>query len=490
MPIPGASAMLTLRQHAFARSTGIQKYAYTYNPFVYVYGRRSMATSSSALPEPLLKQEDAEHQEMKSERLPIRKLHSDADTSYVPIIIGHERFHPVLLRDACPCPKCVDPSTTQKNFRTTDALAKKLHIVKSLHLGDTHTDITWHDDHVSSFPNDLLKKKKEEQKPFVQVKVRKWHVPLSPPLIKEDETRLLFAGTVAGWNGSMIKDRLGFFDYRDYMTSEDTLLRALRTLVSDGLIIVRGMPSSEESVQDIAGRIGTIRDTFYGRTWDVKSVPEAKNVAYTSRYLGLHMDLLYMANPPGFQLLHCLKNTAQGGDSIFSDCLWASNFLVRPQRQVLSEVPIAYHYKNAGEHYHYSHPVFELVKYPRSANSNLTIRHFNYSPPFQAPYALRGTMNDGVIDSSWRSEFFKALDDFASLVEKPANVFSYKLKEGECVIFNNRRILHGRQAFDAEGGERWLKGTYIDTDVVLSKLRVLDAQEPEVVGEMVEGDLT
>ena len=53
------------------------------------------------------------------------------------------------------------------------------------------------------------------------------------------------------------------------------------------------------------------------------------------------------------------------------------------------------------------------------------------------------------------------------------NVFEYRLKEGECVVFDNRRVLHARRAFDASQGERWLKGAYVDDDVFFSRLRVL-----------------
>jgi gamma-butyrobetaine dioxygenase len=48
------------------------------------------------------------------------------------------------------------------------------------------------------------------------------------------------------------------------------------------------------------------------------------------------------------------------------------------------------------------------------------------------------------------------------------------MQEGECVIFNNRRVLHGRKEFDTTHGERWLKGAYVDTDVFMSRFRVLN----------------
>ena len=63
--------------------------------------------------------------------------------------------------------------------------------------------------------------------------------------------------------------------------------------------------------------------------------------------------------------------------------------------------------------------------------------------------------------------------EFSDLVESEENLYEYRLQEGECVIFNNRRVLHGRRQFDTATGMRWLKGAYIDTDVFMSKYRVL-----------------
>jgi alpha-ketoglutarate-dependent taurine dioxygenase len=219
-------------------------------------------------------------------------------------------------------------------------------------------------------------------------------------------------------------------------------------------------------------RIGNLRDTFYGRTWDVKSVPEAKNVAYTAQYLGLHMDLLYMADPPGFQFLHCLQNSCEGGSSLFSDAFYAASRLSPDAFYNLSRMTVAYHYRNAGEHYYFRHPIIDV---PVTALETLNrhswserINFINYSPPFQANHVATG--------QAQQSSFPALLDSmrkFASLVEDEKNLYQYRLQEGECVIFNNRRVLHGRRQFDTSAGSRWLKGAYIDTDVFMSKYRVL-----------------
>ena len=73
--------------------------------------------------------------------------------------------------------------------------------------------------------------------------------------------------------------------------------------------------------------------------------------------------------------------------------------------------------------------------------------------------------------SNWR-RFLIAFKSFAEITEREDLRFEETLKEGECVVFANRRVLHARRAFETETGERWLKGAYVDWDDFQSKLRV------------------
>lgn len=47
---------------------------------------------------------------------------------------------------------------------------------------------------------------------------------------------------------------------------------------------------------------------------------------------------------------------------------------------------------------------------------------------------------------------YKALAHFQAIVHRPENFVEVKMKAGDMVAFNNRRILHGRKAFDARTG--------------------------------------
>ena len=44
---------------------------------------------------------------------------------------------------------------------------------------------------------------------------------------------------------------------------------------------------------------------------------------------------------------------------------------------------------------------------------------------------------------------------------------------GDLLAFDNRRILHGRDAYTAAGGGRWLRGCYGERDELNSRIRIL-----------------
>ena len=135
---------------------------------------------------------------------------------------------------------------------------------------------------------------------------------------------------------------------------------------------------------------------------------------------------------------------------------------------VLARVPVPYHYINDGHHLHHSHPIVSLSPFPSSKHQAAppAIDYINYSPPFQAPLP---------IDTP--DEFYEALKQFSDLLEEDR--YEYMLKEGDAVIFDNRRVLHARTEFreteNTVEGEphRWLKGCYLEADDVLDQRRIL-----------------
>lgn len=176
-----------------------------------------------------------------------------------------------------------------------------------------------------------------------------------------------------------------------------------------------------------------------------------------------------MAQPPGLQLLHCLHSSCTGGASVFSDSFRAALSLKKPHLNSLSSFPVTYHYHNAGHHYHYRRPTIEWRE--SGSRGERHIANVNWSPPFQAPFEATQ-----VASKDFRTKFsayLGAAKAFSDAVEAPKSIFELRLEPGQCVIFDNRRVLHARRAFDVSSGERWLKGAYIDQDTFLSRLRVM-----------------
>ena len=81
-----------------------------------------------------------------------------------------------------------------------------------------------------------------------------------------------------------------------------------------------------------------------------------------------------------------------------------------------------------------------------------------WSPPFRAPMLRQQNKKNMLSLDYW----IRGARLLQQTFERQEAVFETRMEEGTCVIFDNWRILHGRRAF--AGGERWLRGAYIDDD--------------------------
>ena len=69
------------------------------------------------------------------------------------------------------------------------------------------------------------------------------------------------------------------------------------------------------------------------------------------------------------------------------------------------------------------------------------------------------------------SGFYEAYRTFARLLHRPELEFRFTLLPGECLVFDNERILHGREG--QSDPERYLQGCYIDRDWVHGRVGAL-----------------
>lgn len=102
----------------------------------------------------------------------------------------------------------------------------------------------------------------------------------------------------------------------------------------------------------------------------------------------------------------------------------------------------------------------------------------NYSPPFQSPLPLHPTPH--LHTPSDRALFYAALKRFSDLTLDEEFRYERQMQEGECVIFDNRRVLHSRRGFEWNENEkegevkRWLKGATLHWPIGTSLGNVTD----------------
>jgi gamma-butyrobetaine dioxygenase len=75
--------------------------------------------------------------------------------------------------------------------------------------------------------------------------------------------------------------------------------------------------------------------------------------------------------------------------------------------------------------------------------------------------------------------FYAGCRRWAGLLARPERALTTRLRPGDCLIFDNARIRHGRTAFTS-AGERHLQGCHADLDALASSLAMLERQEVAV----------
>ncbi len=268
------------------------------------------------------------------------------------------------------------------------------------------------------------------------------HVPGSPIVWRAD------IGAPPSFDGALV------------LTDDDVFGGWLSALCSWGIARLRNTPVDHDYLERLGRRIGPIRGSNFGEIFTVEAVTEADSTANTGHELGQHSDLPTRETPPGYQFLHCIENTVPGGASRLTDGLAVVEQLQAEHPDhyaALTSLEWVFANRAKDGDHRWIGPVIDHG----TARSPLTMRAFY-------PVRLAPHMASADVPRA-----YAALRAFSAVAHDPGLMMTNRFEPGDLIGFDNRRVLHGRDAFDPGAGRRVLRGCYIDRDDVLSRLRVL-----------------
>ncbi len=272
-----------------------------------------------------------------------------------------------------------------------------------------------------------------------------------------------------GWIGSALETwdhRLnGHVPSGDFQTIRQdpaALADWLASVRRFGFAKLTGGPAESGALLRVGELFGFVRETNYGKWFEVRSEVNPVNLAYTGLGLQAHTDNPYRDPTPTLQLLYCLENTAAGGESKVIDGFRAAQRLrdeAPEDFDLLSRHCARFEYGGgAGVHLTARRPMLELA--PDGELIAVRFNNRSIAPLRDIPY-------DQMM------AYYQAYRRFSHIVDDPGMAVSFKLEPGESFLLDNTRVLHSRNAFSGEGS-RWLQGCYFDKDGLLSTLSVLE----------------
>ena len=358
------------------------------------------------------------------------------------LILGDEARYPAIwLRDNCPCADCAVPGSGQKLFGITDLpRPDELRIERFDQNADdgSVTVVFGPDGHKSRYERSWLEEHRPGRTP--------------PHDDRAEDAKIL-------WQAADLADAVPEAAWDAFAHDPAERARCLEALLVKGFVLVHGVPVRDRAVLDVAEVFGFVRVTNYGELFEVRVEENPANLAFSSLPITPHTDNPYRDPVPTIQLLHCLTNAAEGGDSGLVDGFHAAARLrsERPEAfDILTRTPVIFRYADGEADLAATNPLIGLDATGR-------IKQIRFNNRSMRPVALPPDRIAG---------FYDAYRAFAELLYDGAAQLNFRLEPGDCVIFDNTRTLHARTGFTASG-HRHLQGCYADLDSAASALSVL-----------------
>jgi gamma-butyrobetaine dioxygenase len=256
-------------------------------------------------------------------------------------------------------------------------------------------------------------------------------------------------------------------DFEAISKNPDALKHWLALVRRYGVARLTGGPVESGALLQVAALFGYVRETNYGRWFEVRAEVTPTNLAYTNLGLQAHSDNPYRDPVPTLQILYCLENSVEGGKSCVVDGFRAARRLRDEDARafdLLTRYCARFDYAGSADvHLAARRPLLELA--PDGELIAVRFNNRSAAPVTDVPYEAM-------------ADYYAACRRFGEIVDDPAMAVSFRLQPGDSFIVDNTRVLHARRAYTGSG-QRWLQGCYADKDGLLSTLRVLEDRRLE-----------
>ena len=260
------------------------------------------------------------------------------------------------------------------------------------------------------------------------------------------------------WNSTL--ENIKNFEYLDSFFDSKEMYDLLVSFYKYGFVIIKNIPTVDNFIVKFANSIGSVRRTNFGEFFNVKSIPNPNDLAYTSLPLAPHTDNPYRNPVPCIQILHCIENEVKGGFSTLVDGYTVTENLKKDNPEfykILSEVKVRFKFTDKSVMLEDWSELIHL-------DDNKEFKQVRFSP--RLDYVP-------VLEKNKLDLYYKARKKLSDLYNSEKNRIEFKLTPKDLMMMDNYRVLHGRTKFDPKEGKRFLQGCYIDFDSTEGKLRHL-----------------
>ena len=342
-----------------------------------------------------------------------------------------KEIHPFWLRERVNSENFLDQKTQQRLFDPT--MLKNSSEISKVNISDKFLEVSFKDGAYAKLVIENILKEFEKDNELYFINKISW---------KSDFQ-----------NNNIYKFNKNFFE-------EKIMYESLLDFYKYGFVIFENVPTKDNFIVNFANSIGSIRRTNFGEFFNVKSKPNPNDLAYTSLPLAPHTDNPYRKPVPCIQLLHCIENEVGGGLSTLVDGLAVTEELKKEHPsffQILTEIKVRFQFID-------DNVVLEDWAEMIQLDENKRLKQVRFSPRLDfVP----------LMDKEKLELYYAARNKISEMYNSKKFRIEFKLKPGDLLMMDNYRLLHGRTEYNANEGNRFLQGCYIDYDSTEGKLKHL-----------------